>query len=182
MTKLTGKKKKIINIILEKGAVSSSVLQEDIIQAGEKISLVTVKRELSKMASNGFLDVIGSGRSTAYTMSVLGRIFTDIDSKNYCAIDPDRRWGLSGYNFDLLSSLPAEIFTTDELKTLNFATAEYNRRISDLSEAIQKKELERLIIELSWKSSKIEGNTYTLLDTEKLILENKEALGHDIKE
>jgi len=182
MTKLTGKQQKIINIILEKGAVSSSVLHEDIIQAGEKISLVTVKRELSKMASNGFLDVIGSGRSTAYTMSVLGRIFTDIDSKNYCAIDPDRRWGLSGYNFDLLSSLPAEIFTTDELKTLNFATAEYNRRISDLSEAIQKKELERLIIELSWKSSKIEGNTYTLLDTEKLILENKEALGHDRKE
>lgn len=42
-----------------------------------------------------------------------------------------------------------------------------------------KKELERLIIELSWKSSRIEGNTYTLLDTEKLILENKEAIGHN---
>jgi Fic family protein len=47
-----------------------------------------------------------------------------------------------------------------------------------VSAAIQKKELERLVIELSWKSSKIEGNTYTLLDTEKLILENKEAPGH----
>ena len=33
------------------------------------------------------------------------------------------------------------------------------------------------MIELSWKSSKIEGNTYTLLDTEKLILENKPAEG-----
>ena len=48
--------------------------------------------------------------------------------------------------------------------------------------AIAKKELERLIIELSWKSSKIEGNTYTLLDTEKLILEHTEAPGHDRKE
>jgi Fic/DOC family len=38
--------------------------------------------------------------------------------------------------------------------------------------------LERLVIELSWKSSRIEGNTYTLLDTEKLILENTEAPGH----
>lgn len=41
----------------------------------------------------------------------------------------------------------------------------------------RKKELERFTIELSWKSSRIEGNTYTLLDTEKLILENKEAVG-----
>ena len=38
------------------------------------------------------------------------------------------------------------------------------------------------MIELSWKSSKIEGNTYTLLDTEKLILENKEAPGHSKSE
>ena len=51
-----------------------------------------------------------------------------------------------------------------------------------MGEEIKKKKLERLIIELSWKSSKIEGNTYTLLDTEKLILEHKEAPGHDKKE
>ena len=42
-----------------------------------------------------------------------------------------------------------------------------------------RKELERFIIELSWKSSKIEGNTYSLLDTEKLILDHREAKGHD---
>jgi Fic family protein len=36
--------------------------------------------------------------------------------------------------------------------------------------------LERFTIELSWKSSKIEGNTYTLLDTEKLIREGVESV------
>ena len=35
---------------------------------------------------------------------------------------------------------------------------------------------------VSEKLLEIEGNTYTLLDTEKLILENKEAPGHDKKE
>ncbi len=39
-------------------------------------------------------------------------------------------------------------------------------------------ELERFVIELSWKRSKIEGNTYTLLDTERLIQEAAEAPGH----
>lgn len=85
-------------------------------------------------------------------------------------------------NFDLLSAMPPDIFIEDELKTLKNATAEYGKRTKDLSSTIQKKELERLVIELSWKSSKIEGNTYTLLDTEKLILENKEAPGHSKKE
>jgi len=33
------------------------------------------------------------------------------------------------------------------------------------------------VIELSWKSSKIEGNTYTLLETESLIKQGKEAVG-----
>ena len=40
-----------------------------------------------------------------------------------------------------------------------------------MSPALHQKELERFVIELSWKSSKIEGNTYTLLDTERLIRE-----------
>src|SRR3989338_3851483 len=72
-------------------------------------------------------------------------------------------------------TLSEDIFSDDETRILNSATAEYELRIKDLPQAIQKKELERLIIELSWKSSRIEGNTYTLLVTEKLILENKEA-------
>lgn len=41
---------------------------------------------------------------------------------------------------------------------------------------------ERLIIDLSWSSSKLEGNTYSLLETERLIVENKEAAGKDLIE
>lgn len=37
------------------------------------------------------------------------------------------------------------------------------------------KELEYLTIELSWKSSSLEGNTYTLLDTQLLLLEGLKA-------
>ena len=35
-----------------------------------------------------------------------------------------------------------------------------------------------MFIELSWKSSKIEGNTYSLLETETLIKQSIEAEGH----
>jgi Fic family protein len=47
-----------------------------------------------------------------------------------------------------------------------------------MSACALKKEFERLTIELSWKSSQIEGNTYSLIDTEILIKEGKAAKGH----
>jgi len=176
------KQKKFLLIILESGAISSSAVHKKIVEVGEKISLVTVKRALSEMAESGLLVVSGSGPATSYQVSVAGRLFAPVDAKEYCAIDPDKRYGSSHYNFELLPGILPEIFDSSELEILNKSTAEYERRTKDLSDVIQKKELERLVIELAWKSSKIEGNTYTLLDTEKLILEQKEAIGHDKNE
>ena len=164
------------------GILSSSKIHEEITKTGEDVSLVTVKRVLLQMASGDFLTKIGAGRTTGYIISVKGRILADINTKEYCSVEPDKRLGLKKYNFELLANIPKDIFMAAELKNLKSATIEYHKRTKDLSPTIQKKELERLIIELSWKSSKIEGNTYTLLDTEKLILENKEAPGHDKKE
>src|SRR3989344_5162592 len=170
-------------IILERDAMQSSEIHTELVsRTGEDLSLVTIKRTLSDMVRGGAIVMAGSGRSTSYSISILGRIFAEVDAHAYCSIEPDRRYGISRYNFDLLSALPSDIFLNNESEILKNATEVYERRTRDLPEAIQKKELERLIIELSWKSSKIEGNTYTLLDTEKLILENKEAPGHDKKE
>lgn len=182
MVKLSQKHQKIIAIFLEKGEMHSSDIHAEMLKLGEDVSLVTIKRTLSEMAGEGVLVAIGSGRSTGYDITAIGRIFAEVDTHKYCSIEPDKRYGMSRYNFELLPAFPVDIFNDEELKILNDATAEYGRRTKDLPPTIQKKELERLIIELSWKSSKIEGNTYTLLDTEKLILENKEAPGHDKKE
>lgn len=42
--------------------------------------------------------------------------------------------------------------------------------------------LNRLLIDLSWNSSRLEGNTYSLLDTELLIGHAQEAEGKDLRE
>lgn len=179
----TGQKhQNIIGIFLEKGEMQSSDVYAETNKFGGKTSLVTIKRALSEMTGEGILEVSGSGRSTVYRITPKGRVFADINAKQYVAMEPDKRFGLSRYNFDLFKAFPSDIFTDDELKMLDDSTDLYKKRTADLPMAIQKKELERLVIELSWKSSKIEGNTYTLLDTEKLILENKEAPGHSKKE
>ena len=182
MIKISPKQQQILLIFLKNDSLSSSQTYKLIIESGEDLSLVTIKRELAKMASQKLLTASGKGRGSAYKISALGRIFSNIDAGNYCSEEPDKRYGLGRFNFELLPAMPSEIFTESELAVLEKATDEYLTRTSDLPPAIKKKELERLIIELSWKSSKIEGNTYTLLDTEKLIVENKEAVGHSKSE
>lgn len=42
--------------------------------------------------------------------------------------------------------------------------------------------LERLLIDLSWNSSRLEGNTYSLLDTERLFKEGTAAEGKNVRE
>jgi len=177
MIKLNSKENKIISLFLQAGEMGSSNLHKRMVGAGETLSLVTVKRALSAMAGKGLLARQGFGRATFYRITSLGRIFAEVDARAYIAIEPDKRYGLKSYNFELLTALPAEVFIDSELKSLERATAEYKKKTGELSPTIHKKELERLIIELSWKSSRIEGNTYTLFDTEKLILENKPAQG-----
>ena len=177
MTDLSQKEKKILAIFLQKKELQSSATHEEMLRQGEDMSLVTVKRALSGLVKKGMLVAKGSGRSVSYELTAPGRVFAEINASEYIAIDPDKRYGLHGYNFGLFSEFPAEIFSAAELDVLHAATAAYKEKAKDVSDAVQKKELERLIVELSWKSSKIEGNTYTLLDTENLLLKNTPAPG-----
>jgi Fic family protein len=172
------REKKIIDYIRIHGKAQSSDIYNEIIGSGGHISMVTVKRDLSKLESRGVLIIFGAGPTTAYVLSDFGKLISDTDANEYCAQEPDRRYGARGYNFNLFSALNFDPFSESEKNTMDLATDFYRARIQNLSPVIHKKELERFVIELSWKSSKIEGNTYTLLDTERLILQNVEAPGH----
>jgi Fic family protein len=76
---------------------------------------------------------------------------------------------LTSYQFDLWGNWPQTLFSNDERATLTHNTDAYLSRVAMQSSDTRAKELERFVIELSWKSSRIEGNTYTLLDTELLL-------------
>ncbi len=71
--------------------------------------------------------------------------------------------------FDWLQRIPE-----DELQAILLPN---DQSINDLHTDIPMtaKELEYLTVELSWKSSALEGNTYTLLDTQLLLLEGVKA-------
>lgn len=178
MQKMSQNQRSILSLFLKNGELSSSSVHEQLSNSGSDISLITVKRDLAELKELNFLKSSGAGRSVAYSITEYGRLFTDVNAREYLNTEPDKRFGLKNYNFNLLNSIPDEVFSDSEIKELDEATAVYKNNIKSISEALEEKELERFVIELSWKSSKIEGNTYSLLDTENLINKGIEASGH----
>jgi Fic family protein len=69
------------------------------------------------------------------------------------------------------------LFSDEELDKLNTLQEKFKMNISELTKSEYAKEFERLAIDLSWKSSQIEGNTYSLLETERLLREKETADG-----
>lgn len=109
-------------------------------------------------------------------------ILKNINPEIYFEKGPDERdAAFERFNFGIFEELK-NIFSDEELKNLDQMNKEYQERIKKLSPTALKKEFERLTVEFSWKSSQIEGNTYSLIDTEILIKENKEAIGHSREE
>ncbi len=145
----------------------------------KEVSDASVKRTLQQLVKEGKLLITGAGRSTRYQLSPAGRLLSTINLDTYYSRDIDERSIISNFNFELLTSvLPGAIlFTAEEQKHLQSLQAEFRSNISQLSDAAKHKEMTRLGIDLSWKSSQIEGNTYTLLETERLLLEQRTAEG-----
>lgn len=160
------RKNQLLEIIRKNKGISSSLLLLDL---NEDVSLITIKRDLKDLVNLGFISAVGAGRSVGYEITLSGRLQNPLDAKEYCSVEQDKRNEDVSFNFDIWEVEKTQLFTNEEIKALEASTKKYNKNKKDISDTIHKKELERFIVELSWKSSQIEGNTYSLLDTERLL-------------
>lgn len=182
MINISKRQGEIVQILALNEDKSSSQVFDLLKEKGDSSSLVTIKRDLSDLLDKGFLEKHGEGRSTEYKLSLYGRFFNPIDANKYCLIPPDKRIKEMGFDFNLFKKLDFNLFSEQEYKSLDNATVSYRDKLDPVSDSIYKKELERFIVEFSWKSSQIEGNTYSLIDTERLIEKGERSKNNTDKE
>ncbi len=144
-----------------------------------EVSDRTLKRMIAGCVEKGFVEVVGKGPATRYRLTPQAHITMPLNLDTYYSKDVDERTIQEGFNFDLIrETLPkVQLFTNDELATLHEAQEVFRQHVSEMSNIEYRKEMERLGIDLSWKSSQIEGNTYSLLETERLLKEKLTANG-----
>lgn len=145
------------------------------VKAGER----TLKRIISECVNKGYIEMIGKGPATKYRLSPQAHITLPLHLDTYFEKDIDERVIQKGFNFELIREIlpKVKLFTTEELAILNDAQTQFSKHLSEMTNIEYRKEMERLGIDLSWKSSQIEGNTYSLLETERLLKEKQTANG-----
>lgn len=166
----------ILDFIRMNQGISSTEILRGI---STSMSYATVKRLLSGLIEENLLTKRGQGKSTKYFISPAWQLLSPVNIDHYFEREIDERDIQERFNFNLISGILQEhrIFTTVEMEKLEILQSQYINNVTQLSETAYKKELERLAIDLSWKSSQIEGNTYSLLETERLLKEKETASG-----
>ena len=136
----------------------------------------TVWRALKRLVEENKLEVSGKGRATGYSLAGAAVVRAHL-AKPYNRRKP------ASYNKDFIDHyVPGRSFylsTTDRQRLRDAGTP----TMPPLSAGTYaQRVLERLLVDLSWASSRMEGNTYSILETERLIRFGEEASGKDRKE
>ena len=163
----------------------------------------TVQRWLAELAANGIVTVSGRARATVYQLPALfglqptllaepSALFDATDGiplseqgREICAYVRRPRSGRTPIGYD-------RNFLDDYVPSLSWYLSETTRRhLRSIGETDAfgrpagthgRAILNRLLIDLSWASSRLEGNTYSRLDTKELIEFGRHAEGKDAQD
>ena len=149
------------------------------------VERLTLVRDLAQLTARGVLERTGKGRAVSYHISGKYLFHENVDIDRYFSLPFNERNAKPEFQRDVFQLFETGIFSDDErkrLETIDVAYRSAKRKLERESPTILRREWERLVVELSWKSSEIEGNTYTLLETEALLKERQRAEGKDVAE
>lgn len=152
------------------------------IQSAYPVSKATLARDLAYLLQHHYLASTGKARAQIYLLPPTQILLQDIPLQEYFKLEADQRKNArTTFDADLIPQLH-HLLSQTEMKELDHTYRSFSSATTSVDEHAQKQELERFVIELAWKSSKIEGNTYSLLETERLLQEKEEAFGHSKQE
>ncbi|REG78330.1 Fic family protein [Algoriphagus antarcticus] len=169
----------------------------------EKLSIPierrTLQRRLKKLRENKLVFTEGGSHATRYFVSVMHQSFSEIEKAN----EPKTAIPLSPEGKEILALISRSetqrkpvgyerAFLEDYRPNIDaYLTNEDKKQLAQLGKTYEdvqpagtyaREILNRLLIDLSWNSSRLEGNTYSLLDTELLIHEGQVAVNKSAKE
>lgn len=147
----------ILRLLLDSPPLKSSGLISQL-NIGSRQQLL---RLMKKMLDNEIILKTGRGPSVKYQVNrvLMAHEFMALDylNRSICRYDIDR---LSDYKPNQSNLLDEDI--QQEMRSLSNATIHKGETLND-------RIFKRMIIDFSWTSSKLEGNTYTIGETEELI-------------
>jgi DNA-binding transcriptional ArsR family regulator len=186
----------ILNIVAKfPSGVSLGKITESL---GSSISHRNVQHRLILLVKNGLLHAEGKARARLYKLPSKENKNEQLSSGSYNdhaiplsqeaediqkhVIQPIQARTPVGYNIEFLDAYRPNV--------TNYLSESVRQRLFNLGKTdgeqpagtYARKVFGRLLIDLSWNSSRLEGNTYSLLETERLLASSQLAEGKDLRE
>lgn len=163
----------VLNFIAENPGAGRDAIHRG---AARDVSETTVWRGLKRLVEQGRLEVSGKGRATGYKIAGAAVV------RAHLATPYNRRPPMS-YSQDFLDAyVPGKTWYLQESDRARLQEAGRPQGGALPAGTYARRILEQLLVDLSWASSRMEGNTYDILQTERLIRFGEEAAGKDRKE
>ena len=136
----------------------------------------TIWRALKRLVEQERLAVSGNGPATGYSLAGADAVQSHLQTPYGLRVPTFYRKEfldsyVPGTSFYLSDAERTHLHGAGQPQSPPLPAGTYARRI-----------LERLLVDLSWASSRMEGNTYDILEKERLIRFGEEAVGKDRKE
>lgn len=169
----------------------------------EQLPRRTLQRYLARLVEQGRLERVGKGRGSRYRLAAIvggintpvGHLDAKLSGEVYVPVSPEgeaikkavrqpvQKRQPVGYNREFLEAYrPNKTF---------YLPGKTRTHLSDIGRSPDqwqpagtyiKQIYNRLLIDLSWNSSRLEGNTYSLLETERLLELGESTEGKDARE
>jgi hypothetical protein len=174
--KLQRRQKELLSLLFLRPA-STSKLQETMASVGFDLSDDTIQRDVKALTTINLVVSDGAGPSRQHAITTLGRLWIDRSPDVIDAYLRDESRQLTRYLFDapemIARRIEEGVFGHDE----DAIVTKYQDFIKSLDATLLARWRQKWLIEFAWKSSSIEGNTYSELETETLLLDKIEAAG-----
>jgi hypothetical protein len=171
-----------------KGFPDGVSIQQIYAKYDTEISKRTLGRWLNSLQQAGIVSVTGKGKATLYHLQESTNTLSQSKSVSVIPLSPNAQKLQELIKTPHEERLP-KAYDIDFLKGYRpnssfYLTKEERSRLREIGQTAQQDQpagtyarqiMQRLLIDLSWNSSRLEGNTYTLLDTQRLLSKGQQA-------
>lgn len=179
--KLQKRQRELLNILFPL-PLSTSKVVEMMAHIGFDLSEDTIQRDIKALTLAGFVESEGAGPSRQHALTTLGRLQIDRlpAAIDHYLQDGDRQ--PVRYLFDVPEMTARYVQDKGVGNEQKPVVLKYQQFLASLDGTLLARWRQKWLIEFAWKSSSIEGNTYSELETETLLLDNIEASGKSHQE
>ncbi len=165
-------------------------LEEVMLGLSPQMSRRTLQRRLSQMVRAGELEVIGQARARRYRVvrlpAAVARLIplsSEGEQIEAAVTRPIQRRSPVPYHREFLDSYcPNQTFYLSEVLRVALRKMGESKGGTYPAGTYARQIFSRILIDLAWNSSRLEGNTYSLIETIRLLEEGMPAVGKGLKE